>query len=55
MQPLSCNEGASSSQYFTPDGLYRIDGTEMGCVCLPLCEAMQAFVIPTVRLHVAGS
>jgi len=30
MQPLSCNEGASSSQYFTPDGLYRIDGTEMG-------------------------
>ena len=36
MQPLSCNEGASSSQYFTPDGLYRIDGTEMGCVCSPL-------------------
>jgi len=31
MQPLmGCNEGASSSQYFTPDGLYRIDGTEMG-------------------------
>ena len=54
MQPLSCNEGASSSQYFTPDGLYRIDGTEMGCVP-PLCESMQAFVIPTVRLHVAGS
>lgn len=30
MQTLTCNEGASSTQYFTPDGLYRIDGTEMG-------------------------
>jgi len=54
MQPLSCNEGASSSQYFTPDGLYRIDGTEMGCASAsPLW--MQPVVIPTARMHVAGS
>ena len=30
MQVRGCNEGASASQYYTPDGLYRIDGTEMG-------------------------
>ena len=31
MQPLDCGEGGGpSGQYFTPDGLYRVDGTEMG-------------------------
>ena len=47
MQVRGCNEGASASQYYTPDGLYRIDGTEMGR------EDFRARTPPRMRLRTA--